>query len=225
MGKKHYLLQSQKWTKNKYAYKILSPSCGAICTTYLLGEYINNLSQESECKEDAERELAVYKNCWNYVNYNERASNPFKIKQYLTEEKYFEVLGNQTALTVGFQVCLIAEAGKEDLETNPLFVYMKEMAEDAGMNEAEAKGSLCSAIGNDYEYFMGVFGKVRGQEQSPGAYHYILLHKQQQGWEYINPHDNEWKAMKADFVFQKGFQLEEWEWKNFGLTIKSNNKN
>lgn len=214
MGNKHYLLQADSATAPVTA--VSGPLCGAICTVYLLEEY---LSEENQ----AEHEQTLLNNCWEAVNYKGQASNPYKIQRYLTS--FFDT--NNT-----LEVSLVAIPGN-----NPLSAIKGIMLKDAGIT---SEPELLKDFPKDCEYFMGVFSyelnpehpkshsNTESRQKSPGEYHYILLHKCDNGWEYINPHENEWitagKIEEDDRTLPAGFILGNWKWENFGLAIKKTNK-
>ena len=209
MGNKHYLLQADSATDPVTA--VSGPLCGAICTVYLLGEF------------QAELERTLLNNCWKAVNYKDQASNPYKIQRYLTS--FFDT--NNT-----LEVSLVAIPGN-----NPLSAIKGIMLKDAGIT---SEPELLKDFPKDCEYFMGVFSyelnpehpkshsNTESRQKSPGEYHYILLHKCDNGWEYINPHENKWitagKIEEDDRTLPAGFILGNWKWENFGLAIKKTNK-
>lgn len=211
MGNKHYLLQADSATDPVTA--VSGPLCGAICTVYLLGEF------------QAELERTLLNNCWEAVNYKGQASNPYKIQRYLTS--FFDTDNT-------LEVSLVA------ISDSPLSAFNGEMLDDLKNAGITSAPKLLEYFPKDCEYFMGVFSyelnpehpkshsNTESRQKSPGEYHYILLHKCDNGWEYINPHENKWitagKIEEDDRTLPAGFILGNWKWENFGLAIKKTNK-
>lgn len=222
MVKKHYLLQADRAEAPVTA--VPGPKCGAICTVYLLEEYLPEENQ----KIQAEHERTLLNTCWENVKCGNdvSASNPYKIQKYLTSFFHTDNM---------LEVSLVAIS-----ENNPLYAIKGTMLEDAGITD---EPELLKDFPKDCEYFMGVFSyesnpeysqsysntksSTESQQKNPGEYHYILLHKRGNGWEYINPHENKWKSAgkieEDDRTLSAGFTLGNWKWENFGLAIKKKN--
>lgn len=220
--------------------------CGAVCTTYLLGEYLNSEDQKNANAEDFDREKVLQADCWEYVKINVNpygqpicASNPFKIWKYLTADIYKSQNENVQKYVMDklepLFVCPVVELNGDDLNNHPLSDLMGLMMGDAGMPDLDLNGYTSSDIQlEDNDYLLGVFGSQERREkvklEDASELHYILLHREGNKLEYINPHENTWKTWKeftdeptleGDCNLESNFQLtDEWWWKDFGLIIK-----
>lgn len=239
MGK-HYLKQDrEKFTlegpDSDGVWHVGGSVCGAVCTLYLLREYL--ISEMSDVGNDWEAEH--FASCWGDVSAGKNFSNPFLIKRYLEEI--------QKKTKAVLSACPKIVEGK--LEDNILFGLLASTLGDAGYTE-KVFDEYFNNGGNDeaYEYFLGVFvnvedlpdvAKEEGKPVPPGTFgttpmqlmkwaskfHYILLQRQTGGqYKFINPHIGEWDKQTKGKI-ENSFYLADgngktWKWLNFGLYIK-----
>lgn len=231
MAKKHYLLQCGDDGRYGNIFHIKGPKCGAICTAYLLGEYLNQYDQDAagEDPADAAREKAIVDGCWSAVNVKEAFSDPFKIADYLRNNGYKQLTANPA-------IFLAAESNQEailKLGTHPLYDVILGLRglKRGGPGEEDLKKFLGEFVKKDLSafrnctYLLGVFAPL-GEVSSTSDYHYILLNREDTGWKYINPHKNRWIDLTAGFDIQSGFTVggenqgdKFWKWMDFGLIV------
>lgn len=201
--------------------------CGAVCTLYLMREYLCNVSG-GDGAVDNRWEADHFVSCWqeiktgtsNFWDITEDTfSNPFKIIKSLQNK-------GLSAEAIVFE---------DNKVNNPLYGLLAYNLKDAGYTEgAQDCPQILVNEGNftTYEYFLGVFKEAASQAKSAAKYHYILLQKVGDGYMFINPHLCEWEnagnIIDSEGKFAGGFCLADgnnkiWQWMNFGLGVKKVN--
>lgn len=233
--KKHYIQQDGLEIKPEKPdgngiWHVGGSVCGAVCTTYLLGEYLNS-EGPGIVLADSEQEEKIYTECWGAVNLYEMFSDPFKIKQYLESGQ----------AKIKLPVCLKIVGDNE--EKHPLFSLLDEIPED---ERGEIGKYLIDSgkFNNDMQnwnpsqgYLLGVFADAASLPSDlrksgvspkeplnipPDDYHYILIHKSGAECFFINPWYNEWTKMPNGPIVN-GLCLNDgntvWKWMDLGLFI------